>query len=90
MHFQEHNKISAIVAAKTNTQQFVPVIWPVVGTFSQRQAEQHQILHQQMNALSGSPTSDMTKLNFNDPEQFEAFVYENFKDHQAFDLLVGV
>lgn len=89
-HYQDHIKILAVVASKSGKQQFMPVIYPVTGTFTPRQAEAHQLLHQQMNLLSGAPTSDMTKLDFNKPEDFETFIYENFNDHNSFHLSPGI
>lgn len=89
-HYQDHIKILAVVASKSGKQQFMPVIYPVTGTFTPRQAEEHQLLHQQMNLLSGAPTSDMTKLNFNDQDDFRTFVFENFNDHNFFHMSPGI
>jgi len=89
-HYIDHKLILQSVAKKTGTAQHLSAIWPVVGNFSAQQAEQHQFLHQQMNLLSGQNTSDLTKLDLADPEQFKRFVELNYSDHLTYHTFVGI
>ena len=89
-HYIDHKLILQSVAKKTGVAQHLSAIWPVVGNFSAQQAEQHQFLHQQMNLLSGQNTSDLTKLDLNNLEQFKRFVELNWSDHLAYHTFVGV
>ena len=90
-HYIDHKQILAVVSQKTGTQLFMPPIWPVPGNdFDAKIAEFHQVLHQQMNFISGSPTSDMTQVDLSTSAGVRAFIEPNYRDHLAFHTLVGV
>ncbi len=90
-HYLDHKFILAVVASKTSETLLMPPIWPIPGNdFSPKIAEFHQILHQQMNAVSGTPSSDMLQVDLSTLAGAENFVRPNFSDHYAFHQLVGV
>lgn len=90
-HYIDHKIILGVVAQKTGTTLLMPPIWPVPGNnFDAKIAEFHQILHQQMNALSGVNSSDLLQVNLSTKEGADNFVEPNYHEHFGFHQLVGV
>lgn len=90
-HYIDHRQILAVVEQKTNSKLFMPLIWPVPGNnYDARLAEFHQQLHQQMNVVSGSPSTDMSQVNLSSPDGAKQFINVNYRDHYIFHQLVGI
>lgn len=70
---------------------FMPPIYPVPGNiYTAKIAQWHQILHQQMNTISGSPSSDMLQVDLSTPENALSFLEPNYRDHLIFHQFVGI
>lgn len=90
-HYLDHKIILGVVSKKVGRPLLMPPIWPVPGgNFDPKIAEFHQLLHQQMNAISGTNSSDMTQVDLSTPEGWQAFLEPNYRDHYAFHELVGI
>lgn len=51
---------------------------------------QHQQMHNQLDAVFGIPSLDMTTIDWNDKDSIEAWVYDNFTQHQNEANATGV
>ncbi len=90
-HWTDHKIILAVVAKKTNTKLFMPPIWPVLdNVYTPKIAQFHQILHEQMNAVSGAPSSDMLNVDLATPSGQLNFIEPNYRDHLVFHQFVGI
>lgn len=89
IHFLEHKRVLQVISAKTGSVELMPPIWPVLGVYDPQQAEFHQHLHQQMNALSKNNSSDFANMDLTQPAIFAEFVYLNYQDHFIFAKYVG-
>jgi len=90
-HWQDHKIILGVIAKKTNLTLFMPPIWPVPrNIFTAKIALWHQQLHEQMNAISKSPSSDMLNVDLSTPNGALDFVEPNYRDHYAFHQLIGI
>lgn len=90
-HYIDHKIILGVVAKKAGILLHMPVIWPVPNNdFTARLAEFHQFLHQQMNAVSGTSSTDMTHVSLKTPDQAQKFVDQNYREHLIFHQFVGI
>ena len=90
-HWLDHKIILGVIRTKTGQKLFLPPIWPVPNNdYTPQIAEWHQLLHQQMDALSGAPAADMQTVDLSNPQGQAAFIRPNFYEHYVFHELVGV
>ena len=90
-HYLDHKIILGVVASKLGIPLYMPPIWPVPGNnYTPELSEWHQNLHDQMNAISGTQTSDMTEADLSTYAKAQAFIEPNYRDHYAFHQLVGI
>lgn len=90
-HYLDHKIILGVVAKKAGKTLHMPPIWPVPrNDFTASIAQFHQFLHQQMNTISQTPSSDMSQATLSTPQAAQAFIESNYPEHFAFHQLVGV
>ena len=51
---------------------------------------QHQVMHQQINAVLGSGGFDLLSLDWTNPDQFQAWLRQNGDEHVRFSTALGV
>lgn len=84
----EHNKIAAAVLLQYNTPVPSFVLDPVPLNDMGVWLQQHQLLHNIMNNIAGSNSSDLTDVNFQDNSQFSEWIWLHAQEHyQVADFL---
>lgn len=79
-----------MIQKKTNKTQLMPPLFPVPGNvYTPKLSYWHQILHQQMDTLSGDTLYNFLHTDLSNPEGQKSFIETNYKNHFAFDQLVG-
>lgn len=90
-HFVLHKIVLGVLSSKLGETLFMPPLWPVPGNIlTPKMNEWHQVLHQQMNAFSGDNTYNFLYSTLATPDGQQTFVETNYKNHYAFDTLVGI
>lgn len=90
LHYQHHLAvIKRINALESINDQMPPAIWPFNPANQQPYNEAHQLLHQQMDAVSGIAGSNFLHYDLTKPDEATDFVWYNFVEHDAFNRLVG-
>ena len=90
-HYLDHVRILERVNAKTGSKDLMPAaLWPFNPSNQYPWNEAHQLLHQQMDAVSGVNTPDFLHVNLSKKEQVANFIWLNWVDHSAFHNLVGI
>jgi len=89
-HYQHH---LAIISAIQQTKKiFLPVypIWPFPQTNIDVWLENHQLLHNEMNAVFQNIGNDLSSIDWQDTRQRDAFFYLNFQEHRSAATDCGV
>lgn len=87
-HYQHH--LAIIAAAKTKgfaLNQYQ--IWPIDPNNMQTFLEQHQSMHDEMNAASGVFGSDLQDLDFSNKKIVDAWFYTQYVEHQSVASFLG-
>lgn len=87
----DHQRILVLVnALKGTNDKLPPPIWPFNPSNQNAYNEAHQLLHQQMDAVSGMPSGNFLNFDLKKPEQQKAFIWLNWVEHDGFRKLIGV
>lgn len=89
-HYQHHLAIiSAVQQSKKVHLQLLP-IWPVNPQNIQIWLENHQFMHNQMNAVLKVQGSDLSSIQWEDEKQRQGFFFLNFQEHRSAAINTGV
>ena len=89
-HYQAHRLIQSKIFAVTGVVQYMPPIWPVpANQFTPILAKWHQDLHTTLNAVDGVGGNDMSQADLRTREGQQAFINQNFREHQIWDQVMG-
>lgn len=90
-HYLDHLRILALINAVNGTDdKMPPPIWPFNPSNRYPYNEAHQLLHQQMDLVSGMPTPDFLHTDLSDRASATSFIWLNWVDHDGFRRLIGV
>lgn len=89
-HYLHH--LAIIAAVKQSKGITLPVyqIWPMSLTNIDTWLENHQLLHNEMNAVFKNNGNDLSSLDWKDEKQREGFFYLNFQEHRSAGADCGV
>jgi hypothetical protein len=82
-NWKGHQDIVQAIATQKNIQLTMYDIDPWVDSDSESILERHQDYHDEMNQALGLPGQDLSKLDLNDPQLVQAWVWQHFNEHQA-------
>lgn len=82
-HFQHHLAIAQAIKAKHNITLNVPLIWPINPHNIEVWLENHQFIHNEMNAVLKVQGNDLSTLNWEDQRQRQGFFFLNYQEHQS-------
>lgn len=66
------------------------VIDPIVPEALAGFLEKHQQMHSEMNGVLKLQSTDLQDVDFNKPEQLEAWIYLHYEQHRAAALKLGI
>ena len=88
-HYQHHLAIAEATKRNKNVTIPIPQIYPLsLGTI-QNWLENHQTLHNEMNAVLRVQGNDLSTLNWNDERQREGFFWLNYMEHKSAEANAG-
>lgn len=82
-HYLHHLAIISAVKQTKGINLPTYPIWPISLTNIDIWLENHQLLHNEMNAVFHNEGNDLSSLNWSDSKQREAFYYLNFQEHRS-------
>lgn len=77
----EHNKIAAAILSKYNISIPSFILDPIPISDMGVWLQQHQLLHNIMNSVTGSNSDDLTDVNFRDQNQLTEWVWIHAQQH---------
>ena len=89
-HYQHHLAIVDAIKQAKNVTINVPQIWPLNPRNIEVWLENHQFLHNEMNAVLKVQGNDLSSINWEDQKQREGFFFLNFQEHKAAATNVGL
>lgn len=82
-HYQHHLSILSGLKTSKGISGTLYRIYPVNFDDMRSWAYQHQLQHNDFNQALDLGGNDITKLDYKDQRQFDAWLYQHFTEHQA-------
>lgn len=88
-HQQHHLAIIDATFRTKNVALALMQIYPLNPQDIEGWLYQHQLMHNQMNAVYGVAGNDLTSVDFRDKRQLDSFMYLNFMEHRSVATAAG-
>ena len=89
-HYQHHLAIADAALKVKRVKLVILQIYPMSLDNLQDWLEDHQTIHNEMNALFKVQGNDLSTLNWNDERQREGFFFLNFMEHRSVAANTGL
>lgn len=86
----EHNKIAMALVSQYNVEAPSYVIDPIPLQDPGTWLEQHQILHNVMNSVTGQASNDLTTVDFSDESQRNEWFWLHAQEHYKVASVLGL